>query len=219
MDTTQDIRILFLEKVVTNLQGLASSGTFGPLKRHPQVTETLREMAGAVAALRYSYVDAQTLAQLPEVQALEDHAGSARAELAELNKGHPEQLALLRFHHLSVREFRHALERPAALESCVPVEVGAVTTVSHHPQARKLLLCQVDVFGERLRIVTNLMHTRAGNHMKVALVHPAEVMSILSEAQFVGSAGPEEEPGARGRLSREEQQEIRRSVGRFLEVP
>jgi hypothetical protein len=42
-------------------------------------------------------------------------------------------------------------------------------------------------------------------------------MGILSEAQFLGPASQGSEPGTRPELTEEERQEIRRSLGPYLE--
>jgi len=93
-----------------------------------------------------------------------------------------------------------------------------VSTTSKHPKARNLLLCRVDVFGQRLEIVTNLVKTRPGQAMKVALVKPAEVMGILSEAQFLGPAAPGAAAGTRPGLDKAERAELRKSMGAYLDA-
>ena len=103
------------------------------------------------------------------------------------------------------------------LSDAVAVQVGSVITISKHPKANNLILCHVDVFKDRIKIITNLTKTKSNDLMKVALVFPAEVMGILSEAQFVG---PSQEPILHQypQLTEAEKQEIRKNMGTYLEA-
>jgi predicted RNA-binding protein with EMAP domain len=153
---------------------------------------------------------------MPEREALLEKGDAVLDLLAELAGDDRQKRACLRFFRLALRQLGPALALPASLESCVPVEAGTVATVSKHPGAKNLVVTRVDVFGESLQIVTNLVKTRAGQRMKVALVYPAEVMGVLSEAQFVGG---EAQAGESGRvdLAPDERQEVRRSLGAFMD--
>jgi predicted RNA-binding protein with EMAP domain len=137
--------------------------------------------------------------------------------LAALCRNERDKQVLLRFYRHLFGEFQASFTRPAGLDGLATVEVGTVSTTSKHPKARNLLLCRVDVFGQRLEIVTNLLETRPGRAMKVALVKPAEVMGILSEAQFLGPAAPDATPGARPGLDDAERAELRKSMGVYLD--
>lgn len=217
MDTTQDIRIRLADRVLSALEQQARGGLFGSLKRHPQVMEQIHEMSSALMTLRYSYLEASDLPEHAELQRLHRTAGAVLDLLESLGESQPGRRAHLRFFRRTLDQLPASFTLPASLESAVAVEVGNVATTTRHPKARSLLLCHVEVFGNRLEIVTNLLETRPGHHMKVALVYPAEVMGILSEAQFVGAASPGSQPGTRPELTEGERQEVRRSMGQFLE--
>jgi predicted RNA-binding protein with EMAP domain len=66
--------------------------------------------------------------------------------------------------------------------------------------------------------VTNLLKTRPTQLMKVAMVYPEEIINILSEAQFVGEAAPADAATSPTPLTEEQKQEIRRTMGKYLEI-
>ncbi|MBN1945717.1 MAG: hypothetical protein JW797_08565 [Bradymonadales bacterium] len=216
MDTSKDIRIAFLEKVIGNLTAQATSGFFGPVKKKPQVQRGLQEIGNLLIRLKYSYLDEAALAQSPEQDSLIALADPVLDELETGAGDNREKQAMLRFYRLTIHRFHSSFRRAPTVDSAIAVAVGKVVTVTRHPKASGLILCHVDVFGETLTLVTNLVKTRPGQPMKVAMVPPAPVMNILSEAQFVGEAteamvGQEEVP-----LTEDETQEIRRSVSQYF---
>ena len=157
MDTTKDIRITWLERIIDALSQQVERRSFGSLKRSPQVQRSLQEMRGLIPRFKYSYLDAADLKAMPEQETLRALAREALEPLVERSQGQRDSLAVLRFYRHCLERFRPSFDEPPSLERCVAVEVGRVETTTKHPKARKLLLCHVAVFGERLEIVTNLL--------------------------------------------------------------
>lgn len=217
MDTTKDIRITFAERLLANLAQQIKAGFFGPAKKRADVAEALHEMGSLLSTLRYSYLDHAGLQQMAEQEGLRVYAEEVCGALVDAARDDPHKRALLRFYRRTLERLPLALGMEPQLESAVDVAVGRVSTTSRHPQAKSLILCRVDVFGEQLGIVTNLVKTRAGQLMKVALVPPADVMGVLSEAQFVGEATEAELALSPLPLGEHERHEIRKSAGGYLE--
>ena len=217
MDTTKDIRIAFAEKVVANLKLHVSKGFFGSVKRHPSVLKGIGELINTLMMMKYSYLDEPDLQQMQEHESIRSIANEAVGILTKINRDHPERLAYLRFYRHTLHAFTTSFDLPANIESAVATDVGQVVTTTKHPHARNLLLCKVDGFDERLVVVTNLLKTKSGQLMKLAMVYPAPVMNILSEAQFIGSASREDVGAVRVRLTEEECLEIRKTMGSYLE--
>jgi predicted RNA-binding protein with EMAP domain len=217
MDTSKDIRIQFVEKAIASLERETKQGSYGSIKKHPAVLEGLQEIAGSVLAMKYAYLDEAGLYAHPSHEAILDRGRDVLRSLSDLAGDDREKRARLRFYSLVLEQFKESWKLPASLDSCLAVEAGTVSTTSKHPKAKGLILTHVDVFGESLQIVTNLVSTRSGQTMKVAGVYPAEVMGVLSEAQFVGQADPSASGRGRVSLTEDERQEIRRSIGAFMD--
>ncbi|MBN2499007.1 MAG: hypothetical protein JXR96_30740 [Deltaproteobacteria bacterium] len=218
MSTAEDIRILFVERVVANLIKQLGGTLFGSPRKLAPLWERAREMGKLVTAMRYSYLDDALIREMPEQERLRAMGAEIVAALEAEHRAQRDKLALLRFYRLTFGQFREAFGLEPELPSAVAVEVGEVGTVSRHPKAKMLVLCRVQVFGERLEIVTNLKKTRPGQRMRVAMVLPAEVMGVLSEAQFVGWAQEGEQLGARPALGEHERAEIRKTMGAYLDA-
>ena len=215
-DTTRDIRILFLEKVYQNLQQQVDKGFFGSKKRLTAVADRLKEVGSTIMTMKYSYLNDQGLYETPEHESLTATAREIVQKLSELHPDDLEKKALLRFYREVFSRFKQSFLLPATIESAVPVDIGKVITTGKHPKAKNLIICHVYAFGEKLVIVTNLVKTKPGQLMKVAMVEPAPVMGILSEAQFVGEARREKPPDEPVKLKSSERQEIRRSMASYL---
>jgi predicted RNA-binding protein with EMAP domain len=216
-DTSRDVRLIAAERLITRLRTMVGRRAYGSSKQTAAASRLLEELAGKAAALRYSYMEDADLAAYGDTRALADGARTIAADLKK-NPGVPEErLAFLDFFAALLGNLPEAFCGDRSLESLTPVEVGKVTSVEKARQAKNLLRCRVEVFGRPMQIVTNLTKTRSGDLMKVARVPPAEVMGMLSEAQFVGAAEPGARPGERPTLGASEAQEIRRAMGEILD--
>lgn len=62
-------------------------------------------------------------------------------------------------------------------------------SVSKHPDADALMICNVNVGSRALQVVTNDLNVKEGNHVGVSLLPPATFMGIVSEGMFLGVNG------------------------------
>lgn len=215
-DTANDLRLLIIERLITRLKERCGQRQYGSQKQTAAARTLLDELSGKLAALRYSYMDD------PELLAYDDTRAIARgaqriAELLQEHAAGEDRLAFARFFGRCAGGLVEALKRDATLEGITPVAVGEVLSADKLPKTKSLLRCRVKAFGQTLQIVTNLTDTRRGDLMKVASVPPAEVMGLLSEAQFVGRAGAGSTVGERPELTAGEAREIRRAMGELLD--
>ena len=217
-DTSRDIRILAVGRLVDRLRESVQRRQFGSRKQTGGAESLLDDLASKVATLRYCYMEDADLASFDTTLEAAETARRVAALLADQPGITDERSAFLGFFAAVVGDLPAAFCRTATLEALTPVAVGRVVTADKAPKTKNLLLCRVEVFGTTMQIVTNLVKTRAGDLMKVARVPPAEVMGILSDAQFVGSAEPGSEPGSRPALDEHEAQEIRRAMGGLLDA-
>lgn len=216
-DTSRDVRILAVERLVARLANMVQQRAYGSAKQTAGARHVLDGLGSKVAALRYSCLEDETLAEAEDTRAVADGGRKVVESLEKNPDVSGERLAFLEFAGAVLSHLPHAFRLKRSLESAVPVEVGRVLSAERPPKAKNLLLCRVEVFGGTFQLVTNLTGTRPGDLMKVARVPPSEIMGLLSAAQFVGRADPAAAPGERPDLTVEEEQEIRRAMGRLLD--
>ena len=216
-DTSKDVRILAAERLVSRLANMVQQRAYGSAKQTAAAKQILEGLTGKVAALRYSYQEDDALAEAEDTRAVADGGRKVIESLEKNPDLSGERLAFLEFAGAVLSHLPEAFRLKRSLESAVPVEVGRVLSAERPPKAKNLLLCRVEVFGGTFQLVTNLTNTRPGDLMKVARVPPSEIMGLLSAAQFVGRADPAAAPGERPELTADEEQEIRRAMGRLLE--
>ena len=71
----------------------------------------------------------------------------------------------------------------------IDVRVGEVMSVSKHPKADSLMICNVNIGKRALKVVTNDLTVKEGNRVGVSLLPPATFMDIVSEGMFLGMGG------------------------------
>ena len=68
----------------------------------------------------------------------------------------------------------------------VDILAGEVMSVGGHPGADKLQVCNVNIGGRALKVVTNDPDVREGDRVAVTLLPPENFMGITSEGMFLG---------------------------------
>ena len=71
----------------------------------------------------------------------------------------------------------------------IDVKVGEIMSVSKHPNADSLMICNVNLGKRALKVVTNDLTVKEGNRVGVSLLPPATFMEIVSEGMFLGMDG------------------------------
>jgi len=216
-DTTRDVRILLVERLIQQLGAQVKRRQYGSVKQTTKAERLLDEMASKTATLRYCYMDAADLAGFDDTLAIVELAPQVVGQLRDNRGVTDQQAAFLTFFAAVLGELPAAFEREDSLESATPVAVGKVLTADRAKGAKNLLSCRVEVFDTIVPIVTNLVDTRKGDLMKVARVPPAEIMGMLSAAQFVGKAAAGSSIGERPTLDDHDAREIRRAMGVLLD--
>ncbi len=183
-NTTHDIRLIYVEQMTVKRKEQVQRRLYGSAKQVGNAQRLLEEMVSKMAALRYSYLDGELLAEFEETEAFIKLGIEAIAILRQNPALTAGQTAFLDFTAAVLERFPQALRESASLDSLAPVETGEVLRADKAPKTKGLLLCRVSAFGKNVQIVTNLLDTRAGSKMKVARVPPAEIMGHLSEAHL-----------------------------------
>jgi len=178
-DTTRDIRIQYIEFLINRVRDEVQRRLYGSHRQVGSAQKLLEEMSSQVTIMRYSYLDDEQLAASPITLFLSETGPNVVATLLENQSLSPMQVTFLKFFASLLGQLPQGLVRGHSLEALTPVQVGEVLSADKAPKTKGLLLCRVAAFDATLQIITNMLDTRAGQHMKVARIPPSEIMGLV----------------------------------------
>ncbi len=204
MDTARDYRILVAEDALNRLEAAVKAwGLPYPVNKH-RVLGILRDMRGRLLRLKYSFLPSRMLAESSLLRELEEEAAALRSELLP---GIPAKLTAAQ--RLRVAEIRYSLwiiiglKRRLLLgeenlpEYAVDVVGVKVTRIEPHPSLERLSVTRASTGTAVLTIVTNIRGIRVGEVRGAALLPPALLGGVVSEAMYATDPLEEETVGRR----------------------
>jgi len=203
-DTSKDYRLLVAEKAVELFLKTVEHAKFKGRWDKKKAIKLAKEMLPELQAMRYSYLDPKELVDTPQMKTLKEKAqGIIEAlggedwhhkflSLADKNekKKVEEAVAKVRFFLNTILNLdkRLALGKINDPVIAVDIKVGKVMSVGKHPNADRLLVCNVNIGNRAITVITNDLTVKEGNRVAVALLPPANFRGIISEGMFL-SAG------------------------------
>ena len=71
----------------------------------------------------------------------------------------------------------------------IDIKVGEIMSVTKHPNADSLMICNVNLGKRAITVVTNDLNVKEGNSVGVSLLPPQSFMETTSEGMFLGMDG------------------------------
>ncbi|ADT83153.1 tRNA-binding protein [Thermococcus barophilus] len=202
-DTSKDYRLLTAEKAVELFLKTIEHAKFKGRWDKKKAIKLAKEMIPELQAMRYSYLDPKELIDTPQMEALKEkaqgiiealggeewhHKFLSLADKSEKEKVE-EAVAKVRFFLNTILNLdkRLALGKINDPVIAVDIKVGEVMSVGKHPNADRLLVCNVNIGDRAITVVTNDLTVKEGNRVAVALLPPANFRGIVSEGMFLGA--------------------------------
>jgi len=202
-DTSKDYRLLVAEKSVELFLKTIEGARFKGRWDKKNAIRLAKEMIPELQAMRYSYVEPGLLVESPQMKALKEKAEGIIEALGGDEWHH-------RFLELASREERGKVEEAVAkvrfflntimnLDKrlalgkindpviAVDIKVGEIMSVGKHPNADKLLVCNVNIGDRAITVVTNDLSVKDEDRVAVALLPPANFRGVTSEGMFLGA--------------------------------
>jgi len=202
-DTSKDYRLLVAEKSVELFLKTIEGAKFRGKWDKKNAVRLGKEMIPELQALRYSYLEPSALVEAPQMKALKEKAqGIIEAlggeewyhrflDLADRNEREKveEAIAKIRFFLNTILNLdkRLALGKINDPIIGIDIKVGEVMSVGKHPNADKLLVCNVNIGERAITVVTNDLSVKDNDRVAVALLPPANFRGITSEGMFLGA--------------------------------
>ncbi|ALM74193.1 tRNA-binding protein [Thermococcus barophilus] len=202
-DTSKDYRLLTAEKAVELFLKTIEHAKFKGRWDKKKAIKLAKEMIPELQAMRYSYLDPKELIDTPQMEVLKEkaqgiiealggeewhHKFLSLADKSEKEKVE-EAVAKVRFFLNTILNLdkRLALGKINDPVIAVDIKVGEVMSVGKHPNADRLLVCNVNIGDRAITVVTNDLTVKEGNRVAVALLPPANFRGIVSEGMFLGA--------------------------------
>lgn len=204
MDTAKDARVLVLEDALKRLNEVVGNRKLKMHIEYGKLNELLKTVGSLLYEVKYAYQDSRSLADLEATQklvsALHDFGKLYRAALSSGYKpstvkeqvAQAEVVYSLRTAENFQRKLREFDEEPAFAVELLAVEVSQVSAIK---DSSNLTECRCTDGSRIWRIVTNISGIKEGTKLACAVLPPAEMMNVVSEAMFLGGTPlPEDTP-------------------------
>ena len=204
-DTTKDYRILIAQKSKELFLNTVQTGSFRGQWNKKMSIEIANKMDSDFQSLLYCYLEGEELANSKDVDSLEEktkliieNLGGEDWNRTFLNNSSKEDrnktsenIAKIQFFLNTMLGLRKRLSFGPIDDPIVGIDtvVGEVMSVSKHPSADSLMICNVNLKKRAITIITNNLDVKEGNRVAVALLPPQTFMDIVSEGMFLGVNG------------------------------
>jgi hypothetical protein len=216
MDTASSTKILMAEKSVRELEKYV--GSLRDIKK----SGVLKNLAAKVLELKYSYGEPEDLEPfLEEIKkyTMEVYQALGGKDIvAHLKKMYYDELRIsrVRFALNILYNLDSRLRLPEDPAYAVDVRLGEIMSVSKHPDADRLKICNVDI-GRMITVVTNIQSVKEGCKLPVALLPPAEFRGVVSDGMFLSDKCRDSgENGSLPALDDDEINNVRKEVLSYL---
>lgn len=203
MDTAKDARILILEDALGHLNRVISNRKLRFHIEYTKLGEALKRAGALLYEVKYSYVDAKSVAELEATQnlvnAIDDFGGIFQSAIdsqgyAPSSTSERETVADVNYALRTVRGFQKKLveydDEPAYAVDLLAVEVTKTQPVVGSSTLQE---CRCTDGSRIWNIVTNIEDVRPGMKLACAVLPPVVMMGTVSEAMFLGgNALPED---------------------------
>ncbi|CDG65674.1 MAG: hypothetical protein PWQ15_1439 [Methanobacterium sp.] len=202
-DTSNDYRLLVAEKSVELFLRTVEGANLKGKWNKKQALQSARKMTSEIQTLYYSYLEPSALVKTPQIDLLEEQARDIvealggdqwhRQFLELANREEKpkleEALAKIKFFLNTIFGLKDRISLGEIEDPVMGIDIkkGEILSVSKHPEADQLLVCNVNLQNRAITVVTNDLEVREKNQVAVALLPPEVFMGITSEGMFLGA--------------------------------
>jgi hypothetical protein len=204
-DTSKDYRLLVVEKSVELFLKTIEGANLKGKWNKKQALQSARKMTSEIQTLYYSYLSPTEMAETPQMILLEEQGReitealggeswhrqfldlASRDEKEKLE----EALSRIKFFLNTISGLGERLNLGEIKDPVIGIDIkkGEILSVSKHPRADQLIVCNVNLQERAITVVTNDMEVREANQVAVAMLPPEVFMGITSEGMFLGVGG------------------------------
>jgi uncharacterized protein len=202
-DTSKDYRLLVAEKSIELFLRTIEGANLKGKWNKKQALQAARRMTSEIQTLYYSYLTPLEMTETPQIALLEEqgmeiveslggeswHRNFLELANKEEKEKLEEALAKIKFFINIILGLRERISLGEIKDPVMGIDIkkGEILSVSKHPKAEKLLVCNVNLQERAITVVTNDLDVKEKNQVAVALLPPEVFMGITSEGMFLGA--------------------------------
>lgn len=202
-DTSKDYRLLVAEKSIELFLRTIEGANLKGKWNKKQALQAARKMTSEIQTLYYSYITPVEMTKTPQMELLEQQAHEIVDALGgeswhrqfmdlanrEEKERLEESLAKIKFFLNTIFGLKGRLNLGKIKDPVMGVDIkkGEILSVSKHPNAAQLMVCNVNLQERAITVVTNDMAVKEKDDVAVALLPPEVFMGITSEGMFLGA--------------------------------
>jgi predicted RNA-binding protein with EMAP domain len=196
MDTAKDARILVLEDALRRLNQIIQQRRLKLQISYNELTKKLSLMEKLFYEVKYSYIESHALADLDATKRILALGKEFRGtyELAIKSTGYTPKSITEKINHAEVEYSLRIIEgfvnklrtfdnNPGHAVDILAVEI---TQMKHVEGSKNLTECRCTDGSRIWKIVTNIEGINVGTKLPCAVLPPAEMMGVVSQAMFLG---------------------------------
>ncbi|MDR3292003.1 MAG: tRNA-binding protein [Methanobrevibacter sp.] len=199
-DTTKDYRLLVAQKSKELYVRTVKSGSFRGHWNKRMALDIAEEMNSDFQTLAYSYLEPEDLANTPAISSLKEKINEivkylggddwANKFLDKTPKDERERveenIAKVKFFIRTISNLKKRIELGSIPDPIVGVDivVGEIMSISKHGD--NLMICNVNIGKHAIKVITNDLNVKEGNHVGIAILAPVNFLGIVSEGMFLG---------------------------------
>ena len=197
MDTAKDARILVLEDSLKRLTDIVKQRRLKLHISYNEMATIMNQIERYLYEIKYSYMEAKVLADLEAAEKVIDAGNKIREIYAQAMKStgyKPESVkeqlvhAELKYALSIVEGFLNRLRNfEDELGHAVDILAVEITQINPIAGSDNLKECRCTDGARIWTIVTNIKELSVGSKLSCAVLPPVEMMSVVSEAMFLGS--------------------------------
>ncbi len=204
-DTSKDYRILIAKESRELFLKTVQTGGFRGNWNKKASIDVGKQMEPDLQSLSYCYLEGENLANCEDVEKLEKKAKDIIKHLGGEDWNHKfinsaektdkekteENISKIRFFLDTILGLRRRFMYGPINDPIIGIDikVGEIMSVSKHPNADSLMICNVNIGDRALKVVTNDLNVKEENKVGVSLLPPASFMEITSGGMFLGMNG------------------------------
>jgi len=196
LDTAKDARVIITEDAIRRLNEIISNRKLKFHIEYSKLVEILQQAGSLFYEVKYSYVPSEQVADLEATTKIIEGFSRFRQLLDSAIKSAGYKpvttkdaliLAEAYYSFRIIEDFQRKLrtydDEPGRAVDILAVEISQVQSV---PDSKNLTECRCTDGSRIWRILTNLPNIKVGTKLACAVLPPAEMMNIVSEAMFLG---------------------------------
>ncbi|MDR0911263.1 MAG: tRNA-binding protein [Methanobrevibacter sp.] len=202
-DTNKDYRLLVASKARDLFERTIETGSFKGHWNKKMVRELSRNMINDFQVLSYSYLEPEDMAKSGEIEELTKKGNDIIKYLGGDDWNHiflnqatkedkekvEEGVAKVKFFLRTILGLKDRLKLGPIADPIIGIDIvtGEVMSVTKHPDADNLLITNVNINNQAIKVVTNDLEVKDGNRVGISMLPPATFQGITSEGMFLGA--------------------------------